>query len=108
MALRIFVFVLVGGVLSALGGCAPEETTSDEIAIDSLDIALLVDLQLAEARAEVTGAPAESLRAEVLAVRGLDSTELVILLDSYATEPERAVALFERVEDRLNLERQGE
>ena len=94
-------------VLMLCGGCSGEEAPSDDVVVDSLHADLLIDLHLADARAEVTGESAESLRSEALAAHGLDSLELSALLEQYSEHPETAVALFERAAEQLSTEQRG-
>ena len=95
-------------LLMLCGGCSDEAPPSGEAVVDSLHADLLMDLHLADARAEITGEPADSLRSEALAAHGLDSLELSALLERYSERPETAVALYERVAEELSAEQRGQ
>ena len=107
MATRLFAALFVVSGLITDGGCSSVDTPPAELATDSLHIEALIDLHLANARAEVTGESAESLHNAVLAAHDLDSLALSALLEQYANHPEKAVALYERTGEQLTTERRG-
>ena len=94
-------------VLMLCGGCSGGEAPSDDVVVDSLHAEVLIDLHLADARAEVTGEPRDSLRNVALAIHQLDSLALTAILDRYARHPEEAVALYEQAGEQLATERRG-
>ena len=72
------------------------------LASDSVAVALFVDLHLANARQELgLRSPA---RNSILAGYGLDSTGFAQVMDYYAHHPDRYVALYAEVVDRLNAD----
>jgi len=93
-------------MLMVCGSCSGNEAPSD-IVVDSLHAEILIDLHLADARAEVTGEPCDSLRSVALAIHQLDSLALKTILDRYAQHPEEAVALYEQAGEQLATERRG-
>lgn len=90
---------------AALSGCTNGQVSPDDVVVDSLRVELFVDLHLAQARAEVTVEPADSLRNEVFALHGLDSLQYDAILKAYAAHPVEAVALYDRATDQLSSER---
>ena len=90
-----------------LSSCRASSGSSDEITADSTHVETIVNLQLADARAEITGEPADSLRKAALALHGLDSTGISTVLDAYVHDPENAVALYERAGEKLTEEQRG-
>ena len=108
MLVGIFTSTLPGlCVLILCAGCSGREAPVDGVAVDSLHAEVLVDLHLADARAEVTGEPRDSLRSVALAIHQLDSLALKTILDRYAQHPEEAVALYEQAGEQLNTEQRG-
>ena len=94
--------------MTAFCGCSSGDTSPNEVLVDSLHADALIDLHLADARAEITGETAESLRIEALAAHDLDSLGLSALLEQYASQPETAVALYEHAAQQLSTERRGQ
>lgn len=82
-------------------------STEAPTAPDPALVAALVDLHLADARAETTGENRDSLRAAALARHGLDTTSVHRTLDRLAERPEEAALLFQHVTDSLTAERAG-
>jgi len=108
MLVRIFTSPLpVLCVLMVCGSCSGSEAPSDDVVVDSLHAEILIDLHLADARAEVTGEPSDSLRSVALAIHQLDSLALKTILDRYAQHPEEAVALYKQAGEQLTTERRG-
>ncbi len=92
---------------SVMSSCGADGRSSDEITADSAHAEIIADLHLADARAEITGEPADSLRDAALAIHALDSTAMFEVLDAYARDPEQAVALYERANEQLTEEQRG-
>jgi len=106
MLVVIFASTLSGlCVLILCAGCSGREAPVDDVVVDSLHAEVLIDLHLADARAEVTGEPRDSLRGVALAIHQLDSLALKAILDQYAQHPEEAVALYEQAGEQLTTER---
>ena len=101
-------FLLASCMLMACVGCSGEETSLEDVVVDSLHAEVLIDLHLADARAEVTGEPRDSLRQLALAARELDSLALEEIFDRYAQNPEEAVAIYEHATEHLVNERRGQ
>jgi hypothetical protein len=78
-----------------MGACASPEADGDgpTVATDSSLAVVLADLYLADARAETTGDPADSLRAAALALHGLDSAAFEQRFADATTTPADAAAL---------------
>lgn len=72
---------------------------------DSLMVEVLIGVHLADARAEQTGEPRDSLRAAALADLGTDTAAFSHALDYYARHPEAYQPLYDRALDRLLDER---
>ena len=108
MVTRIIISTLLASyVLMLCGGCSGREAPLDGVVVDSLHAEVFIDLHLADARAEVTGEPRDSLRRVALATHQLDSLALTAILDRYAQHPEEAVALYEQATEQLATERRG-
>ncbi len=88
--------------LLLLAGCgrAPARIQPDPATVD-----LLVEVQLAEARAALTGADADSAHASALEGRRITPEEFDQLLTRAAGDTEAAIALWEAVAARLDAER---
>ncbi len=82
-----------------LAGCDEGAVGSD--LPDSLLVEALVETHLAAARAERTGADADSLRAAALDRLGLDTAAVARALDAYADRPDEYAELYGRALDRL-------
>lgn len=89
---------LVGLLLAA--ACAPGEPAAPDLP-DSTFVDALVALHLADARADYTGEPADSLRADALARHGLDTLAFRRALQHYAAHPEAYLPLYDEALDRL-------
>ncbi len=72
---------------------------------DSLMVAVLAEVHLADARAAHTGAPRDSLRAAALAAFDLDTLAFQRALDYYAAHPDAYTLLYDRALDQLARER---
>ena len=105
MIIRLLAAGALGISLALSVGCSGENQDPESVEVDSLDVDLMVDVHLAEARAELVGEPADSLRDEAFRLHAADSLHLNTLLAEYASEPERAVALYEKATEALNAER---
>ena len=96
--------------LGAIAGCGGPDGDETGPAVDSTLVEVLVDLQLAEARAERDGLDPDSARAltaVALASHDVDSTGLDARLADLSRDPEAAAALAAAVTDRLTQERQS-
>ncbi|MEM6327119.1 MAG: hypothetical protein AAF791_08375 [Bacteroidota bacterium] len=88
------------GLLST--GCGDDTTEADAGTVsDTTLVAILADLHLADARAEITGEPADSLHRATLARLGVDSAEVAERVAAATRVPENASALTRAVTDRL-------
>lgn len=96
---RAYLAVVAVLALAACGGDGPE--TDAGVVADTSLVPILVDLHLADARAETTGEPSDSLRSVALTVHGLDSTAFAARLLDATRVPEDASALYQAVTDRL-------
>lgn len=74
---------------------------------DSLMVEVLVEVHLADARARVTGEPADSLRAEALGRYDLDTLAWRRMLAYYAAHPHEYLPLYDDALDRLLREQRG-
>lgn len=90
----------------ALAGCGtPEADTDDgeeQIPVDSALALVLADLHLADARAESTGEPPDSLRRVALDMHGMDSALFARRLAEHSTRPEDLSALYGAVSEALS------
>ena len=88
----------------ALAACGAPDADADPepVATDSTLAAALADLHLADARAETTGEPRDSLRAAALDLHGLDSTTLADRVERATRRPDEAAALTRAVSERLS------
>lgn len=86
-----------------LGACGESEPEGNPPLApqDSALALILADLHLADARAETTGEPLDSLRAVALDLHGLDSTALDRRLTAATRTPEASAALAGAVSDAL-------
>jgi hypothetical protein len=91
-----------GLALLLLAGCRGETPVP---APDPAVVDALVEVQLAEARAALTGADADSSRHAALAASGVAPAEFDRWLESAADDPDAAVALWDAVAGRLDAER---
>lgn len=87
-------------------GCGSNGGASSELP-DSLMVEVLVDVHLADARAHVTGEPADSLRAEALGRYNLDTLDLRRMLEYYAGHSDEYLPLYDDALDRLLREQRG-
>jgi hypothetical protein len=99
--LALFIFL---ALLAA--GCGSDVPAKPGLS-DSLMVEVLIGVHLADARAEQTGAPRDSLRAAALAEFGTDTTAFNRALDYFAHHPEAYQPLYERALDRLLDERRS-
>jgi hypothetical protein len=98
--MRILIAGLLGAALSACGTAADHPPLAD-----SVMVAVLAELHLADARAEVEGNVPPAIRDSVLARHGLDSARYAAALQYYVAHPDTFEALYGRVVDRLEAER---
>jgi hypothetical protein len=97
--------VAVALALAALAGCGGAD--APPLAPDPALVRTLAELHLADARAELTGADPESLRAVAYRARGTDSATVARALDAVARDPAAAEALWSAVAAALETERLG-
>lgn len=112
---------LLGALLAGVAGCRAAEAPREDAFVqtadghgrapavegvrDTLLVSVLADLHLADARAETTGEPADSLRALALAAHGLDEDALAARLRRATRTPDDAARLYDAVTYHLALER---
>ena len=89
---------LLGLLLAA--ACTPREAPPPNLP-DSVMVAVLVDVHLADARADRTGAPRDSLRAAALERHGLDTLAFGRAVAYFAAHPEAYLPLYDAALDRL-------
>lgn len=87
-------------------GCDADVPTEPGVG-DSLMVEVLIGVHLADARAEQTGEPRDSLRAAVLTDLGTDTAAFGRALDYYAHHPTLYQPIYERALDRLLDERRS-
>lgn len=97
-------FSLLALVALLATGCGADAPAEPGLS-DSLMVEVLIGVHLADARAEHTGEPRDSLRAAALAEFGTDTVVFGRALDYYAHHPEAYQPLYERALDRLLDER---
>lgn len=94
---------LAVALLLALAACgeAPEASgdDSDALPTDTTLAAVLLDLHLADARAETTGEPLDSLRQVAFAQHATDSARVAQGVREHSTTPEAVSALYGAVQD---------
>jgi hypothetical protein len=93
--------------LFLLAGCRDPEGEREPPPPDPALVATLTELHLADARAETTGAPRDSLRRVAFEAAGTDSVALARALDEVSRDPLAAEALWSAVTSRLEGERTG-
>ena len=84
---------------------APGEEGSEAasaVPVDTTLAVVLADLHLADARAETTGEPRDSLRALAFAHHGLDSVTVAARVAESSQQPEDLFALYGAVQDLLS------
>ncbi len=92
----------------ALSACSSPD--GEAPAVDSTLVAVLTEVQLADARASLDtleASSADSLRRVALEAHGWDDSDLEDALDGLAADPDRVKATYNAVDVRLGLERQG-
>ncbi len=91
------------GILSlcALVQCAGPQNRSPVVS-DSVAVSLFVDLHLSSARQELNLSATD--QDAILAKYGLDSTGFARVMDYYAHHPDRYVAMYAQVVDRLGAD----
>ena len=92
--------------LLLLAGCGGPSSPPHGLS-DSLFAEVLIDVHLADARASTTGESADSLRAEMLERRGLDTLGFREAVQYYAEHPEPYLAHYDEALDRLLREQRG-
>ncbi|OZC02610.1 hypothetical protein BSZ36_06255 [Rubricoccus marinus] len=89
-------------LLLAACGESPEASGEEgAVPTDTTLAIILADLHLADARAETTGEPLDSLRALAFAHHGTDSVAVERRLREHSEQPEDVSALFGAVQDIL-------
>ncbi|MEM1054859.1 MAG: DUF4296 domain-containing protein [Bacteroidota bacterium] len=91
--------LLVAALTASACGDAPE--ADGVVLADSSLVSILADLHLADARAETTGEPTDSLQRAVLLANGLDSTAFAERLADATRTTADATALYQAVTDQL-------
>ena len=93
--------------LLALPACTGLPTEAAPVA-DSTMVEVLLEMHLAQARAERYGDVSAQLLRDVLARHGLDEEQFDDALRYYADHPQQYVGVYDAVLDRLNAERNRE
>ncbi len=101
MSLRSNLLVLI--LILGVQGCSLRSSSPPDIP-DSTITHLLVELQLAGARAELEGDVPPHYRDSLLQVYGVDSSRFHQLMMYYATHPDEARERYNRVLDMLQEE----
>lgn len=94
-------------VLALVACSSPDGETPT---VDSTWVAVIAEVQLADARASLDSLEAEtsdSLRLAALASHGWDAGDLEDALDALSQDPDLAKATYDAVDLKLGLERQG-
>lgn len=101
---------LVGAALLlmlALPGCSPFTAEEPPVA-DSTLVEVLIELHLAQGRAEVAEDPLPpAVRDSIFARHELDEDRFRSAMDYYASHPEEYVSLYDEVLNRLSAEQHG-
>ncbi len=97
----------VGLLLLLLGGCGTEASSGLGLP-DSVLVEVIAEVHLADARADHTGQPQDSLRAAALAPFDLDTVAFQRMLDYYAEHPAVYAPLYGQALDLLIREQRQE
>ena len=100
--------LLLAASLTVLPACSTL-TGEEPPATDSTLVEVLVELNLAKARAEASGLPEPppALRDSIFAHYGLSASDFQTAMDAYARHPNAYAELYTAVLDRIEAERYG-
>ncbi|MEM1128594.1 MAG: DUF4296 domain-containing protein [Bacteroidota bacterium] len=102
--MRAFLTGLLLATPLFLGGCSAFTADSPPLP-DSTMVRLLIELHLADGRAQVEQDLTLALRDSIFLYYGVDRLDYEATLDYYADQPEAYVTLYEQVLDSLNAQR---
>ena len=88
--------VMAAALLITAPACSVIETDVPPVP-DSTMVAVMIDLHLLNARSELQRDTEDSLRVNILAYHGLDTTQYAQAIEFYADEPERLLEIYAHV-----------
>lgn len=101
---RLLIVTLQAGLLLGMPACSAFSTDAPPVP-DSTLVDVLVELHLAEGRAEITGTPVPAARDSILARYGVTPDAFDETVAYYADRPEAYLEVYDAVLDALSAER---
>ena len=93
---------LLALALAACGAPEADDASDEVLPVDTTLAVIVADLHLADARAETTGEPRDSLRSAVFATHQTDSARVAERLNDETRNPDATSAFYGAVSERLD------